>query len=38
MMQEHHQHIKQANAEAEDSWMIQHNFLKMLWNCCVDLK
>jgi hypothetical protein len=26
MMQEHHQHIKRASAEAEDSWTSQHKF------------
>jgi hypothetical protein len=30
LMQEHHQLIKRANAEAEDSWTSQHKFLKML--------
>jgi hypothetical protein len=38
LMQEHRQHIKRASAKAEDSWMSQHKFLKMLWNCCIDLK
>jgi hypothetical protein len=36
-MQEHRQHIKRANAEAEDSWTSQHQILKTLWDCCASL-
>jgi hypothetical protein len=37
-MQEHRQHIKRASAEAERQLDKPAQILKMLWDCCANLK
>jgi hypothetical protein len=37
-MQEHCQHIKQASAEAEDSWTSQHKFFENALELLRDIK